>query len=90
VLVVLYLRRPEPWLLVAFALVALPTPFYFLDLYPGVKGNIDPERAWSIWTSLGYRSTKLIPAAGVWAWQLARLLRPPTTRAAAYTGSGTR
>ncbi len=76
VLVVLYLRRPEPWLLVAFALLALPTPLYFLDLYPGVKGSIDPERAWSLWTSLAYRSTKLLPVALVWGWQLGLLLRP--------------
>ncbi|MCC7265512.1 MAG: DUF2029 domain-containing protein [Candidatus Latescibacteria bacterium] len=87
VLVVLYLRYPTPWLLVAFAGLALPTPLVFLDLYPGVKGSIDPERAWSLWTSLGYRSTKLIPAAGVWGWQLALLLRPVTPGTLGRKGS---
>lgn len=82
VLVVWYLRVPSPWLLAAFVLVALPTPLVFLDLYPGIKGNIDPERSWSVWTSLCYRSTKLIPVAGVWAWHLAQLLRPTLSGAA--------
>lgn len=76
VLVVLYLRRPNPWLLAGFALVALPTPLFLLDVYPGTKGAIDPERAWSLWTSLSYRSTKLIPAIGLWLWQVVLLLRP--------------
>jgi hypothetical protein len=77
VLVVLYLRTVNPWLLAAFALIALPTPLVFLDLYPGVKGSIDPERAWSLWTSLLYRLPKLAAVGGLWGWQLARLLRPP-------------
>ncbi|MBI2501676.1 MAG: DUF2029 domain-containing protein [Candidatus Latescibacteria bacterium] len=76
VLVILYLRTPSPWLLAAFVLVALPTPLVFLDLYPGVKGNIDPERSWSVWTSLLYRSPKLVPVAGVWVWQLKQLWSP--------------
>jgi len=76
VLVVLYLRRPERWVLGAFALIALPTPLVLLDLYPGVRGSIDPERSWQLWTSLAYRSGKLLPVAWVWAWQLTQLLRP--------------
>jgi hypothetical protein len=80
VLVVLYLRCPGPWLLAALVLIALPTPLVFLDLYPGTKGNIDPERAWSAWSSLCYRGTKLIPATGLWAWQAVLLLRPAPSR----------
>lgn len=76
VLVVLYLRQPSPWLLLAFALIALPTPLFLLDIYPGVKGSIDPERSWDLGASLFYRSAKLLPVAGVWAWQLQQMLRP--------------
>lgn len=76
VLIVLYLRTPSPWLLAAAVAIALPTPLVFLDLYPGVKDNIDPERTWSAWTSLCYRSPKLLPVLGLWAWQLRGLWSP--------------
>lgn len=76
VLVVLYLRTPSPWLLAAAVAVALPTPLVFLDLYPGVEDNIDPERTWTAWTSLLYRSPKLIPVLGLWWWQLKQLWSP--------------
>jgi hypothetical protein len=76
VLAVLYHRTGQPWLLVAFAAVALPTPFFLLDLSPGVKGPIDPERSWDLATSLFYRCTKLVPVAVLWGWQVRRLLQP--------------
>ena len=76
VLVVLYLRTPSPWLLAAAIAIALPTPLVFLDLYPGIKDNIDPERTWSAWTSLLYRCPKLLPVLGLWGWQLKQLWSP--------------
>ena len=66
VLVALYAHSGSPKFLWIFALIALPTPFVFFDLEPGVYGPIDPERTWGPVASLAYRSTKLIPLAYLW------------------------
>ena len=76
VLSLLYGRTGAPWLWVAFAAVALPTPFALLDVQPGQHGAIDPERTWSLATSLFYRVPKLAAVAGLWAWQISRLCQP--------------
>ncbi len=66
VLVALYAHSGSPKLLWIFALIALPTPFVFFDLEPGVYGPIDPERTWGPVASIAYRSTKLIPLGYLW------------------------
>ena len=66
VLVALYAHSGSPKFLWIFALIALPTPFVFFDLEPGVYGPIDPERTWGPVASLAYRSTKLIPLGYMW------------------------
>ena len=66
VLVALYAHSGSPKFLWIFALIALPTPFFFFDLEPGVYGPIDPERTWGPVTSIAYRSTKLIPLGCLW------------------------
>ena len=68
VLVVLYLRSYSPILIWIFVLTAIPTPFILFDIKPGIYGAIDPEREWSIGTSICYRSIKLIPVAYLWLW----------------------
>ena len=66
VLVALYARSGSPKFLWIFAFIALPTPFVFFDLEPGVYGPIDPERTWGPVASIAYRSTKLIPLGYLW------------------------
>ena len=66
VLVALYAHSGCPKFLWIFALIALPTPFVFFDIEPGVYGPIDPERTWGPVVSLAYRSTKLIPLGYLW------------------------
>ena len=66
VLIALYAHSGSPKFLWIFALIALPTPFVFFDLEPGVYGPIDPERTWGPVASLAYRSTKLIPLGYLW------------------------
>ena len=66
VLVALYAHSGSPKFLWIFALIALPTPFVFFDLEPGVYGPIDPERTWGPVASIAYRSTKLIPLGYLW------------------------
>jgi hypothetical protein len=80
VLAALYLRTGQAWLLLAFAGVALPTPFLLLDILPGIKGPIDPERSWGLAASLLYRCTKLAPVVVLWGWQVRQLLRPEPAR----------
>jgi hypothetical protein len=60
-------------LLWLYAVLALPTPFVFFDVTPGIYGAIDPERTWSIGVSLLYRSTKLVPSLVLWLWILRHL-----------------
>ena len=66
VLVGLYAHSGSPKFLWIFALIALPTPFIFFDIEPGVYGPIDPERTWGPAISIAYRSTKLIPLGCLW------------------------
>ena len=66
VLVALYAHSGSPKFLWIFALIALPTPFVFFDLEPGVYGPIDPERTWGPVASIAYRSTKLMPLGYLW------------------------
>ncbi len=66
VLVGLYAHSGSPKLLWIFAFIALPTPFTFFDIEPGVYGPIDPERTWGPVVSIVYRSTKLIPLGYLW------------------------
>ena len=66
VLVGLYAHSGSPKLLWIFTLIALPTPFIFFDIEPGVYGPIDPERTWGPLVSVAYRSTKLIPLGCLW------------------------
>ena len=66
VFVSLYLYSNNSKLLWVFSFTALPTPFVFFDIQSGTYGAIDPERTWSIATSLCYRSSKLIPLAYLW------------------------
>ena len=66
VLVGLYAHSGSPKLLWIFTLIALPTPFIFFDIEPGVYGPIDPERTWGPLVSIAYRSTKLIPLGCLW------------------------
>jgi hypothetical protein len=83
VLSVLYARTSARWLWLAFAAVALPTPFALLDVQPGQHGAIDPERTWSLATSLLYRVPKLAAVVVLWAWQIRRLGQPrPATKGA--------
>jgi hypothetical protein len=81
VLVVLYLETGSRKLLLIFFLLAIPTPFFLFDTQPGVHGNIDPERLWDIWTSLLYRSAKLIPLITLWLWLLKRVHCTPSPTA---------
>ena len=66
ILVALYAHSGASKLLWIFAFIALPTPFVFFDIEPGVYGPIDPERTWEPVVSLAYRSTKLIPLGCLW------------------------
>ena len=66
ILVALYAHSGAAKLLWIFAFIALPTPFVFFDIEPGVYGPIDPERTWEPVVSLAYRSTKLIPLGCLW------------------------
>ena len=66
VLVGLYAHSGSSKLLWIFAFIALPTPFVFFDIEPGVYGPIDPERTWGPVASIAYRSTKLIPLGCLW------------------------
>ena len=66
VLVSLYAHSGSPKFLYIFAFVALPTPFIFFDIEPGVYGPIDPERTWGPVVSIVYRSAKLIPLGCLW------------------------
>ena len=66
VLVALYAHSGSPKFLWIFTFIALPTPFVFFDIEPGVYGPIDPERTWEPVVSLAYRSTKLIPLGCLW------------------------
>lgn len=68
VLIALYARSQSDQLLWLYAALALPTPFVFFDIQSGVYGPIDPERTWSLVTSLTYRSAKLVPTALLWLW----------------------
>ena len=72
VLVALYAHSGSPKFLWIFALIALPTPFVFFDIEPGVYGPIDPERTWGPAVSIAYRSTKLIPLGYLW-YELCRM-----------------
>lgn len=76
VLVLLQLRHASLKLLFIFTLLAIPTPYFLLDVAPGVHGNIDPERVWSLFVSLFYRSFKLVPTLVLWLWLLDRVRRP--------------
>ena len=67
VLVALYAHSGSPKFLWIFTFIALPTPFVFFDIEPGVYGPIDPERTWEPVVSLAYRSTKLIPLGCLWS-----------------------
>ena len=67
ILVALYAHSGASKLLWIFAFIALPTPFVFFDIEPGVYGPIDPERTWEPVVSLAYRSTKLIPLGCLWS-----------------------
>jgi hypothetical protein len=69
----LYLNRPSAAWLWPYALVALPTPFYLMDVSPGSYGNIDPERTWGLLGSLAYRAPKLLGTIGLWVVLLRRL-----------------
>lgn len=77
VLIALYLRDSDMRLLCIYAALALPTPFVFFDIQPGVYGPIDPERTWNAATSVIYRSAKLVPTIALWIY-IARQLRNPT------------
>ena len=66
VLVGLYAHSGFPKFLWIFAFIALPTPFIFFDIEPGVYGPIDPERTWGPAVSIAYRSTKFIPLGCLW------------------------
>lgn len=66
ILVGLYAHSGSAKLLWIFAFIALPTPFAFFDIEPGVYGPIDPERTWGPVVSMVYRSTKLIPLGCLW------------------------
>jgi hypothetical protein len=73
VLGALFLHTRQRALLWIWALLALPTPYIFFDISPGVHGNIDPERTWSLMTSLAYRAASLGPVAALWLWLVQRL-----------------
>ena len=75
VLVGLYAHSGSAKLLWIFAFIALPTPFVFFDIEPGVYGPIDPERTWGPVVSIAYRSTKLIPLGCLW-YGLCRRCKP--------------
>jgi hypothetical protein len=66
IFIALYAQSFSPKLLWLFAVIALPTPFIFIDIESGRYGAIDPEREWAIGTSLLYRSSKLLPLAYLW------------------------
>lgn len=68
VLIALYARSQSTQLLWIYAALALPTPFIFFDTQAGIYGPIDPERDWSLLTSLVYRSAKVAPTLLLWLW----------------------
>ena len=80
VLIALYLRDSDMRLLLIYGAIALPTPFVFFDIQPGVYGPIDPERTWNAATSVIYRSAKLTPTIALWVY-IARQLWHPTCSA---------
>ena len=80
VLIALYLRNSDLRLLCIYGALALPTPFVFFDIQPGVYGPIDPERTWDTATSVIYRSAKLAPTVALWVY-IARQLGHPTCSA---------
>ena len=73
----LYLHTRQRPLLWIWLLLALPTPYIFFDVSPGVHGNIDPERTWGILTGLAYRASVVGPVAVLWVWLARRLLANP-------------
>ena len=77
VLIALYLRNSDLRLLCIYVALALPTPFVFFDIQPGVYGPIDPERTWDAAMSVIYRSAKLAPTVALWIY-IARQLGHPT------------
>ncbi|MGY8824002.1 MAG: glycosyltransferase 87 family protein [Candidatus Latescibacterota bacterium] len=72
VFVTLYARSHSAQLLWIYAALAIPTPFVFFDTQAGIYGPIDPEREWSLLTTLTYRSAKLAPTLVFWLWIVAR------------------
>lgn len=73
IIIALYTRRADARLMCLYAALALPTPFVFFDVQPGVYGPIDPERSWDMATSLIYRSAKLVPTLLLWGYVAQRL-----------------
>ena len=69
--VLLYIRERKPWILALYALVALPTPFFLLDI-PGVRM---PQPQWSTVASLLYHSSKAVPVAVLFGVLLCRQFR---------------
>ena len=74
VIIALYLRDSNIRLICIYSMLALPTPFVFFDIQPGVYGPIDPERTWNAATSMIYRSAKLAPTIALWI-HISRRLR---------------
>ena len=68
VIIALYLRDSNIRLLCIYSTLAIPTPFVFFDVQPGVYGPIDPERTWNAATSIIYRSAKLAPTVALWIY----------------------
>ena len=73
VIIALYLRDSDIRLLCIYSTLAVPTPFVFFDIQPGIYGPIDPERTWNAATSIIYRSAKLAPTIALWIYISRRL-----------------
>ncbi len=76
------LRIPTKLFWTSFAVIALPTVFFFIDVAPVL---FDPELPWKTWESLLFHAPKplavlmLFSALAVELWQKARSVRSPLT-----------
>lgn len=76
--VVAYRTRPGPWLLAMWLLLALPTPFGFMDLQSLIAANHD-LRAFALepaWQPIVQHAAKALPALGLFAYWARAAARP--------------
>ena len=77
-IVVAYRARPGPWLLAMWLLLALPTPFGFIELQPIIAANHD-LRAFALepaWQPIVQHAAKAVPTLGLFGYWVREMLRP--------------